>query len=576
MPVFSRPKSAPTPVGSRASRFRVRESSYLVGVIVLVALVLRLFGNGFGLPHLYYWDEPTVVNRAMRFGSGDLNPHFFYYPSLYMYVLFVACGGFFVVGRMTGHFQGVDDFVRSFFLNPTEIYLVCRSLTALVGAATVYLAYRVGERWFGQRVGILSAAVLAVSTVHATNSHIAITDVPHSFFIVAACLPLKRILERAHARDYVLCGMLIGLGVATKYMAVVLLAPAFLAHVVGHVTVGKRSLWLLGALCLTSALGFLVGSPFNVLDYRTFLADIRQQMVLSAGGQGTSYQQLLLSDLPAALGWPLLLLALAGMLGMLRAKSWQGIILLLFPVLYIILTGRSALTFPRYIIPMEPFFAFGAAWAMDRTLIHLKSKVQHRRLIQAASLVFTGLLLVPTYYLLRWDIMMATEPDSRTLALRWIHDNIPSQSRVVVQPLYNRTFENVPVMTDRRLATLLENIPPQPRFEGVRQALIRQAKEGPYYREVPYVADLASLRQAGAEYIFVSGTNLRQLQKSQAERTDPEWRLIDELNQTAEKVALFAAPTNLETLLPPGVGLALPVLPPTITIYRLTPTSKKP
>ena len=38
-----------------------------LAAIVLAAFALRAYGVGFGLPHLYYWDEPTVVNRAVRF-----------------------------------------------------------------------------------------------------------------------------------------------------------------------------------------------------------------------------------------------------------------------------------------------------------------------------------------------------------------------------------------------------------------------------------------------------------------------------------------------------------------------------
>ena len=77
----------------------------LIGILLL-AFFVRVWGNKFGLPQLYYWDEPTVVNRAIRFGSGDLNPHFFYYPALYMYVLFIVSGGYFVFGKLTGRFLG--------------------------------------------------------------------------------------------------------------------------------------------------------------------------------------------------------------------------------------------------------------------------------------------------------------------------------------------------------------------------------------------------------------------------------------------------------------------------------------
>src|SRR5262249_49500802 len=61
-------------------------------VILALALIIRLVGIQFGLPYVYFTDEALLVNHAVAFGTGDLNPHFFGYPSLYMYVLFVIYG----------------------------------------------------------------------------------------------------------------------------------------------------------------------------------------------------------------------------------------------------------------------------------------------------------------------------------------------------------------------------------------------------------------------------------------------------------------------------------------------------
>ena len=53
------------------------------------ACFVRFYGIDFGLPHTECRpDESTLVFEALSFFSGDLNPHFFNYPTLYMYVLF--------------------------------------------------------------------------------------------------------------------------------------------------------------------------------------------------------------------------------------------------------------------------------------------------------------------------------------------------------------------------------------------------------------------------------------------------------------------------------------------------------
>ena len=59
----------------------------------------------FGLPDLLYGDESSLVNHALGFGKGDLNPHWFEYPSLQMYVLFAIYALVFAAGRLTGAWQ---------------------------------------------------------------------------------------------------------------------------------------------------------------------------------------------------------------------------------------------------------------------------------------------------------------------------------------------------------------------------------------------------------------------------------------------------------------------------------------
>ena len=50
----------------------------------------RIWGNDYGLPHTYHPDEGHIVNRAIRFHGGDLDPQFFNWPSLYICLLYTS------------------------------------------------------------------------------------------------------------------------------------------------------------------------------------------------------------------------------------------------------------------------------------------------------------------------------------------------------------------------------------------------------------------------------------------------------------------------------------------------------
>jgi 4-amino-4-deoxy-L-arabinose transferase-like glycosyltransferase len=555
----------------------------LIGLAILLvgALIFRLYGITFGLPHLYYWDEPTVVRRAIRFGSGDLNPHFFYYPALYMYVTAAVSGMVFVVGVLIGQFSGVQDFGSQFFVDPTAIYLAARAVTALIGTACVFLTYRVGVRYFSRPAGLLGALFLAVSVVHATHAHIAITDIPQSFFIIAAYLPFYWIVQRGRWRDYMLCGLFIGLGMATKYLAVFLVPSVLLAHFFSPTTSpGAVRHWprLIGVwfspklLAVAIALigGFFVGSPYNLLRFNEFVSDYQRQSILSAGaGAGTSYGYFLTDVLPGAFGWPLYLVSVAGLV----ALAWQRRpvywVFGLFPLVYIGFIGRYPLGYARYMIPVEPVLALTAGFALALAFRQIRWKVARQKATAGLVMVTLMLITLPAYTTMRWNVLMAHEADSRTVALQWAEANLPAGTQVAVQSLFNRTFFNVPLMTDQRLAEIDRYIPQSPRFDAVRTRVFETLKRQPIYREVPFVYDFQALKRAGVTFVFISNQNWAAIVNGTANPGSPEARFKTDLETGAVLVKRFAPGTDLGSALPFVHPSIFPQLPPEISIYQI-------
>ena len=115
-------------------------TKWSLGAVCVLGLALRVWGLSWGLPDLHHPDEPWILNRALAFAKGDLNPHNFLYPTLYFYVLFAWEGMFFVVGRLAGWYGSVAAFDRAFFVDPSSVVLAGRALTALFGVLTAACA----------------------------------------------------------------------------------------------------------------------------------------------------------------------------------------------------------------------------------------------------------------------------------------------------------------------------------------------------------------------------------------------------------------------------------------------------
>lgn len=324
--------------------------------IGLAALAVRAWGLAQGLPDAPHPDEPILVRRALRFGGGDLNPHFFYYPSFAMYLSFIGDGLWYLIGRLTGRFDGAEAFAVAFVRDPTPVYLLSRSISAAADAGTAALLTSLGGRFFGPLAGAAAGCLWALFPAALEYAQLAKPDAVAAFLGVAAFALLVR---GSGARAALAAGLAWGLAGSTKYNAV-LLGPAFLLWV-----------WLAGderparvraaaGFLAAGALGFLLGTPFALLDAATFLHDFREQAAIMGSGVtglagGPRGWVSCLGALLAPGGSPAVgLLSAAGLAaaarGSRRVAATVGLGLLTF---YLALAPNRIVS-PHYLLPVFP------------------------------------------------------------------------------------------------------------------------------------------------------------------------------------------------------------------------------
>ncbi len=242
---------------------------YLPLMIFLMNFLFHLWHINQDLPFTYNMDEPHHIHVAAHFSTGDLNPHDFKYPTFWPYMVACILGGLFAVSRFMGLVGGVNDFAIQFFTHPTPFYLTIRCVSAFaISLAPVFL-YVSGRRYHSKVFAIAVALFASFSAVITGYGRDA-TLYGWLFFLVSLLIYfLHQLLYEGDRRSYVLSGIALGLAASTYYLA----APLSLILVGFHFLIPKekRKLSHLGFAAGAASLCFIIGSPFVLLDYKTFL-----------------------------------------------------------------------------------------------------------------------------------------------------------------------------------------------------------------------------------------------------------------------------------------------------------------
>jgi len=396
--------------------------------ILVLGLIMRLWGVNFGLPQVYHADEPIVVNHAIAYGSGDLNPHFFIVPPLVSYLVFVQFGVFFLLGKIIGMFGGMSDFLYLFLSDPSAFYLIARiSMGVVLGVATIWLLYILARRVFDQRVALVAAFFLSVNFLHVRNSHYVYCDIGAVFAILVFYLTTLHVYERPTLKNYCLAAFTLGLAGVFKYNA----ALAGVALVTVHCLINwknPRRMFFdhkLYLFFILSGVFFIIFNPYSILDFRHFYRDVSGQL---GGSTSPGFLHHITYSLMQGASPAVSLCALVGFVASfvrLRKKAlWFGS----FFIVYLLLISTKSQLHERYILPIIPFVCVYAAVGIV-TLTERSAFTRRRpKMLIPIVLVISLVSFAKCVYV---DILFS-RPDTRTIAKEWVETHIPAGSRIAI------------------------------------------------------------------------------------------------------------------------------------------------
>jgi 4-amino-4-deoxy-L-arabinose transferase-like glycosyltransferase len=421
-------------------RCRLRPAVLALGIIAAIGLVVRLWGLTFGLPLVRSRpDELLIIGVVMNVLGRDPNPRFFDYPALYLYVLAGLYSLYYATLLLLGKVSGPADLVANFRQHWEPYFLIGRTLSAVLGSATVLVTHGIAARLFGVPTGLLAALFTALAFLHVRDSHYGTTDIPMTFFVTCAMLALVRAHTERRTSDARLAGLLAGCAAATKYTALLLAAPMFVAVVV-HAW-SQRSDWRrtlrethLAWMFVPFGAIFLAANPFIVLDSQRAVHDLSTLYHSTADGMtppdllGPGWTHHLLVSLRYGLGWPLVVASLVGLCWMFYRAPGSAAILAAFPVACYVASGPAHNVFVRYMVPVVPFLCIFAAFFVSEVgrLAAIRVGRAQPALVAALAVV----LVAPSAAsVVRFDALL-TQMDSRLIAAQWVRDHVETGSAI--------------------------------------------------------------------------------------------------------------------------------------------------
>jgi hypothetical protein len=373
----------------------------------------------------------------------------------------------YVAQRLVGASHSSQEFIDQFRADPSELYLIARVSSAVLGVLGVVASGMLGAVVGGRRVGLIAAGLTAISYLLVRDAHFGVNDALVTLLVTLGLISCVRIAQGGSRRAYLAAGVLAGLAFSAKYYGVALLVPLAAAHFVRTQSTRKSTdLAVSVVACVVAAVvtfPSLITEPGRVINdvyVHLYLDAIGGYDGLDPSGGYVFYARTLI----IGLGWPLALTAVIGLVLSVVRRHRAGLIVAALPVALLATLGAERLYFARFALPALPALIVEASLALD-ALVSL----------QPALGVAVGLVvgLPPLVDTLRFDVLL-TRTDTRSLASEWLAANLAAGATIAV-----------------------DSPPLGPRLSPGRQALV--ANEFSLFDLTP-----ADYRRRGIDYVVVS------------------------------------------------------------------------
>lgn len=394
--------------------------------LTLAALLLRLAGLDFGLPHMLEQDA-EIPNQVIALRDGANTPatrrDFGTYPLLTAYLAAATTEPAPVYARSD------DATLEQHLAAAGDPLFDVRATVAVTSVLIVPATFFLARNFLGPWWSVLATALVAFSTL---NQNLSQQCRPHSVaavFVTLALVGALRVLRTGSTAAYAWLGVAFCLGFGTLHSAIAVGLPIVCAHVAR--AGWRRAIdWQLGLSLGLGALALPIFYPFLWQAETTQLEgdklttgthEIHASWFDGSGAEAVLrglwfYEPLLLVLAVGAVGvWVAGALRRGSLVA--RTRDASGLVLASYALPYLAALTVYGKTLDRFVIPLLPVLAVFAVWGVTRALAGLGDGP--RRL---GALLVVASLALPVAASLQLARVRAA-PDTLSEAADWVREH---------------------------------------------------------------------------------------------------------------------------------------------------------
>ncbi len=447
-------------------------------VFIILGTFLRSYNLFWGAPYYFHPDERNIAATVTQLSfPQQLNPHFFAYGSLPIYVIYF-------IGIVINFLRNFSHTTPIFTVSFEQAIIIGRIFSCLFSVGLIPLLYSTGKKLGNSKTGLLAAFFTTTSIGFIQYAHFSTFEMWLTFFGTVLFYLFLLFLQKQKKITLVFIGIIFGTLCSIKISSIIFLFPIII--LLGFSTLHKHKHFfaLLKTFLFSSFIVFLFGTfcfvlsnPFVFITPNEFLSSMQYESSVVLNTLPVFYTQGFIHTtpfiyqifyvFPFILNPFLLIIFLPSFIFILyvgiKKHLLPYVFLLLFFLILLCSQGSFYAKWTRYMIPTLPFIYL----IISVTLVNF---LVYRKLV--AKIVIGTISILCGFYALSFIYIAYFQKDSRITAMEWATNNISSQTTILSEVYdlgivpFNQTYSSITLIN---FYDLEQDIQEQERFNQLKK-----------------------------------------------------------------------------------------------------------